>query len=115
MDCEIILMTENIDVCRYFYREVVGLGEPELDSCQQVVFRLNEKSVLVLEKSELPCMEHSNCSIRFALEIKDLPAMEQRMKEYGLAMSDGFGRLGRAVRRGIDPEGNIFQVFAASN
>ena len=50
MDCEIILMTENIDVCRYFYREVVGLGEPELDSCQQVIFRLGKEAVLVLEK-----------------------------------------------------------------
>lgn len=114
MDCEIILMTENIDVCRYFYREVVGLGEPELDSCQQVIFRLGKEAVLVLEKSELPCMGHASCACRFALGVKDIEALEKRMQQYGSPMRDGFGRLGRVVRRGSDPEGNLFQVFSVA-
>ena len=72
MDCEIVLLVENIDICRYFYRETLGLGEPEMDSNFEVIFRLNESTVLVLEQCDAKYLEHSSSACRFALNISDI-------------------------------------------
>ena len=39
---EIIVIVENIDACRYFYREVLQIGETVVDSNNRVVFALDE-------------------------------------------------------------------------
>lgn len=111
MDCEIILPVENIDVCRYFYRDTVGLGEPEIDSNLLVSFRLNEHTSLVLEKCELPgLLSHASSACRFMLDAASLPGIRERMRKNGTPLADGFTRSGAKVSRGIDPDGNCFMV-----
>ena len=110
MHCDIILLVDNLDVCRYFYREVVGFGEPEQDSNFQVVFRLNEKTSLVLEKCSSPWLEHASGACRFALEVDDLGSLMDRMQKNGTPLADGFSRFGRSAYQGIDPEGNVFLI-----
>ena len=111
MDCEIVILAENIDVCRYFYREVLHIGTPVVDSNNRVVFALDENSSLVLEKSAAKYMEHASSAVRFAFECSSISELESRMVKDGSRLSDGFERLGRTCYRGCDPEGNPFFVW----
>jgi catechol-2,3-dioxygenase len=111
MDCEIVILAENIDVCRYFYRETLGLGEPVQDSAFQVIFSLNPHTRLVLEKCPLPYLEHASSACRFTVIADDLETFISRLEKNGVALNDGFDRSGRKAYCGIDPEGNAFQVI----
>ena len=111
MDCEIVLLVENIDICRYFYRETLGLGEPEMDSNFEVIFRLNESTVLVLEQCDAKYLEHSSSACRFALNISDFEVLKLRMQKNGTPLTEEFTRYGKKAFRGIDPEGNVFNVM----
>ncbi|MBE6378855.1 MAG: VOC family protein [Lentisphaerae bacterium] len=110
MDCEIVILAENIDVCRYFYRETLGLGEPVQDSAFQVIFPLNAHTRLVLEKCPLAYMEHASSACRFTLVADDLEKFVSRLETEGVVLSDGFDRSGRKILCAVDPEGNVFQI-----
>lgn len=110
MDCEIVILVENIDICRYFYRETLGLGEPELDSNFQVIFRLSESAVLVLEQCGANYLEHSSGACRFVLDFPDPAALILRMQKNGTPLVEDFNRYGKKTLRGIDPEGNVFGI-----
>ncbi len=111
MDCEIVLLVADIDVCRYFYRETLGLGEPEFDSNFQVVFRLNGSTVLILEQCNATFLEHSSSACRFVLKHPDFEALKQRMQKNGTPLTEEFARYGKKALRGIDPEGNVFGII----
>ncbi len=111
MDCEIVILVENIDICRYFYRETLGLGEPLQDSSFQVMFKLNEKTALVLEKCGMPYLEHASGACRFSLVPEDGGKIIEHLKNNGVTVEDGFDISGRRVYRAADPEGNIFQII----
>ena len=111
MDCEIVLLVADIDVCRYFYRETLGLGEPEFDSNFQVVFRLNGSTVLILEQCNAAFLEHSSSACRFVLKYPDFEALKQRMQKNGTPLTEEFARYGKKAFRGIDPEGNVFGII----
>ena len=105
---EVIVLVENIDRCRYFYREVLKLEEVVLDSSSHVVFALNENSVLVLEHCPEKFMEHASGAVRFAIGCSDIAGVVASMQKEELPLSPSFERLGRTCYRGCDPEGNPF-------
>lgn len=111
MSHEIIILVENLDASRYFYREVLQVGPVILDSNSAVVFGLAPGLVLVLERCADGYMEHASGAVRFALECADVEALAERMKKDGGTLSDPFERLGRTCCRGCDPEGNPFLVI----
>ena len=49
----VVIQVSNLDLCRAFYRDVLGLGAPVMDSSFWVEFRLDSQSSLFLEKSEV--------------------------------------------------------------
>lgn len=108
---EIIVQVENIDVCRYFYREILQIGPMILDSNSHVVFTVDENCDLVLEKNTGKYLEHASGAVHFAFHCNDIQALEERLKKDGLPLSDRFERLGKVYRRGSDPEGNVFYMF----
>lgn len=112
MDCEIVLLVENIDVCRYFYRETLGLGEPVTDSAFQVVFALNENSSLVLERCGAAFLEHASSACRFTLKPENPAEFIRHLQEADLTVNDGFDRSGRKILYITDPEGNVIQILA---
>lgn len=111
MDCEIVILVENIDVCRYFYRESLGLGEPILDSSFQVIFALGEASRLVLEKCAMPYLEHASSACRFTICPDEPKHFIGSLQKNGISLNDGFDRSGRKILYGSDPEGNVFQIL----
>ena len=113
MRCEIVLLVENIDVCRYFYREIIQLDKVILDSNFQTVFQLDENCTLRLEKCELPHLEHLSGACSFSLAVKDLPGLEERMRKNGTPLVKSFSRFGETLYRVRDPEDNFFWVTPA--
>ena len=111
MHNEIVILVENLDVCRYFYREVLQIGQITWDSNYHVVFALDENTDLVLEKNGGKYLEHASGAVRFAFQCSDSPALNERLKKDGVPLSDGFERLGKTCYRGNDPDGNVFYVF----
>lgn len=111
MRCEIILLVENLDICRYFYREVLQLTEVVVDSNFQTVFQLNDFCSLRLEKCELPWLEHNSAACSFALETGDFPALQKRLELNGTPLEKTFSRFGVETWQGKDPEGNIFRIL----
>ena len=114
MRCEIVLLVENLDICRYFYREVLKLDPMVTDSNFQTVFQLSEQCTLRLEKCELPFLEHLSGACSFSLETGDLPALQERMQKNGTPLEKSFSRSGVESYRGRDPEGNFFQITEAT-
>ena len=111
MAYQIIILAENLDTCRYFYRETLGIGPVIADSNYRVVFALTPELSLVLEKCTVRYPEHASAATRFAFECDDVPALKARLEKDGGTLSDPFEWLGRTAFRGSDPEGNVFIVI----
>ena len=108
---EIVIQTGNIDACRYFYREILQLGEVVTDSNHYVMFQLTEHTALVLENCSAKYLEHASGAVHFAFECDNVPALAERLKKDAVALSDPFERMGRTCYRGCDPDGNAFIVI----
>ena len=111
MRSEIILLVENIDICRYFYRHTLGLGEPILDSTYMCAFALDDETFLVLEKSSASFMEHAASACRFALHFEDMDSVIERLKSAGENPVEAFTRFNQSAYRISDPEGNIILLI----
>ena len=107
---EVVILVENIDRCRYFYREVLKLEHLIADSSSLVVFALGENASLVLEHCPEKFMEHASGAVRFAIGCDDIAALADRMKKESVVLSPSFERLGKNCFRACDPEGNPFLV-----
>ena len=106
MRCEIVLLVENLDICRYFYRSTLKLGEPVFDSNFQVEFLLNRDTLLVLEKCTSPYLEHSSSACSFMLEVNDLPELIKHLERECCPVDEAFRTGGKKAFRVSDPEGN---------
>ncbi len=108
----VVIRVQNLETCRSFYRDVLNLGVPVLDSNFWVEFRINGNTSLYLEKAE--CGEKiaaPNSRIAWMLHVKDLKAFEENMEKYGYhGNTDSADRIGFPVRYFQDPEGNGFYV-----
>ncbi|MBQ9803457.1 MAG: VOC family protein [Lentisphaeria bacterium] len=108
---EIVIQTGNLDTCRYFYREILQLGEVIMDSNSFVMFKLTDQTMLTLEACSARYLEHASGAVHFAFECCDVPALAERLKKDAVALSDPFDRMGRTCYRGCDPDGNAFIVI----
>ncbi|MDD3885411.1 MAG: hypothetical protein PHI35_00885 [Victivallaceae bacterium] len=107
----IVVKVNDLDGCRIFYRELLGLGEPVVDSSFVTVFEVREGFSLTLEKSAATWLDSKNSPIALRFEIDDPEALRDRMEEAGYTIEfDEICRASGACFRGFDPEGNAFYV-----
>ncbi len=93
----VVIQVSNLDLCRAFYRDVLGLGAPVMDSSFWVEFRLDSQSSLFLEKSEV--LDTSRNSLMDILA------------SYGYVPKKiPTDQVGFTVYRLHDPEGNPFFI-----
>ena len=111
MAYQIVILVENLDTSRYFYRETLQLGPVVTDSNYRVVFSLTPDLSLVLEKCTARYPEHASAATRFAFECDDVAALKIRLEKDGGTFSEPFEWLGGTAFRGSDPEGNTFIVI----
>lgn len=107
----LILKVNDLDNCRIFYRDLLGLGEPMFDSTFAVIFSLSENLTLTLEKSAAQYLEHASGAASLSIAVPDLELFAQKLDDCGYPLEPGSIRIGIIeFRRGSDPEGNPFLV-----
>ena len=105
---EIVVRVNDLDSCRIFYREVLQLGDPSLDSGFIASFRIAGTAMLTLEKTDAPFLAHAGAATTWRFGVADLDALRERMEYGGYELKkDPSGDFWR----GTDPEGNVFLVY----
>lgn len=114
----ILLRVNNLDLCRGFYRDILNLGEPQLDSTFAVAFSLNGGAELVLEKTQAGYFDHGCSVISLVLEVDDneFEAIRKRLEDNcGVTLSEVTIFGDSTALRGNDPEGNFFYLHRFSS
>ena len=105
---EIVVRVNDLDSCRIFYREVLQLGDPVLDSGFIASFNISGSAMLTLEKTDATFLEHAGAATTWRFSVSNLEALRERMLYGGYELKmDPSGDFWR----GTDPEGNVFLVY----
>ena len=110
----LVLTVADIAAERAFYRDVVGLGEPVMNSNVWVEFKLDGGASFCLEQtdsSKAPLPPHSR--IEFLFFVDSLDEFEKRYRAQGFpGASEGTPSAQTGIRavQYADPEGNLFRV-----
>ena len=105
--CEIVIRVRDLNGCRIFYRDVLRLGDPVSDSGFSSSFKLNDTTILTLEKCDAPFLEHSSGATSWRFSVDDLEEFAGHLTECSCELrEDPCG----GAWRGCDPEGNVFWV-----
>ncbi len=112
----VVIRTNNIENLRNFYRDVLDLGPPVVDSNHWVEFKLGEATNLVLEAIDPDasdtCVE-SGSRVDWALRIDDLDAEKERLAEAKLEPAgEEADRFGKRVLKYLDPDGNLIHLIS---
>lgn len=112
----IIVKVENLDLCRSFYRDILNLGSPVIDSNFWVEFYLNDNVSLVLEKIETgERLSVRKGRVSWLYYVDDIEAMIKRLEDHGVEpFTEIEERIGYKVVRFNDPEGNPFYLYSSS-
>jgi predicted enzyme related to lactoylglutathione lyase len=109
----VIIKVENLEISRAFYRDILELGNPVMDSNFWVEFRLPGNFSLFLEKKEddekIP---ESQGRLSWVYRVKNVKEILERLKKYGYeAIAEKEMRLGCKIHLFCDPEGNPFHIY----
>lgn len=107
----VLIRVKDIKKQRIFYRDMLQLGEPAVDSDFWVEFITADGSRIILEKSEAPYLEHMNSATTSVIAVQDKEAVikELLMHKYNISVNEKL-HPGEAFHRGEDPEGNVFYL-----
>ena len=110
----IVVKVRNLDLARSFYRDVLDLGSPLMDSNFWVEFRLADGIPLILEKAlEDEALPESCGRISWIFKTASIEPVVERLKLFGYEPKrEIFERIGLKVYEFRDPEGNPFLVCA---
>ncbi len=109
----IIIRVRNIDLCRYFYQAIVGLGEPIINSSFRVEFKVGEDCSLILEQDNAEPSQTQN--ILWKILIPDLVQFKERLIDYGCESPLEIKEFNGETLMGFkDPEGNHFYLETES-
>lgn len=110
----IALKVRNIELTRSFYRDVMELGSPMVDSNFWVEFRLGDGVPLILEKAlEDEALPESCGRISWIFKTSNVEPVVERLKLFGYEPKcEAIERIGLKLYEFRDPEGNPFLVCA---
>lgn len=109
----VVIKVENIDICRSFYRDILQLGPPEIDSNFWVEFKIPGNASLLLErKEENEKIADSAGRISWIFSVKDVNDLVERLRQYGFEPLEvkNDTKTGIDVYEFCDPEGNLFYI-----
>ena len=113
----VIIKVANLNVCRSFYRDILDLGAPVMDSNFWVEFKINGSSSLILEQAE-PGEELSANQGRLSwlCTVVSMEEVVARLKLNGYEPLEGESELlGIKILKYCDPEGNPFSICENEN
>lgn len=110
----IILKVANLDVCRFFYQNILDLGDPEMNSSFRVEFRTGEDCSLILEQQTpdeaLSAIDYKS-PLSWKIRIKNLDEIKERLLDNGYEMPlKAKDHNGEFLLGCKDPEGNTFYL-----
>jgi catechol 2,3-dioxygenase-like lactoylglutathione lyase family enzyme len=110
----VTIKVENLTVCRTFYRDILRLGAPVMDSNFWVEFKLkNNVSLLLDEAGQGEKLSSGRGRISWMCEIKDFDDTVSLLKDKGhKPISEEEERDNKRVIQFCDPEGNPFFLVA---
>ena len=110
----IVIKVKNLTSCKAFYRDVLGLGDPVLDSNFRVEFQFGDTFCLTLEKSPFDAVLPPASGRIAWLFDADAETIRRRLNVYGYAVPNlpDTEKKGETFCRFSDPEGNPFYVIS---
>ena len=108
----IVIKVSNLEISRAFYRDILKLGTPVMDSNFWVEFKLQCGSSIYLEKlDEKAAAAAAKSRISWVYKTKDVSGLVERLGEYGYESTTAREvRVGFQLIKFYDPEGNSFYV-----
>ena len=110
----IVLKVKNLPACRAFYRDILELGEPVLDSSFRVEFRFGEIFSLILEKNPWETtLPPPGERVAWLFGAGNAETVRRRMTDYGYpvpAVDACDAKADMPFCHFCDPEGNPFYV-----
>jgi len=108
----VIIKVNNIDLCRNFYRNVLNLGNPVIDSSFVVEFQINNDFFLMLEKTDARFLEHESSATSWSYRVDNIEELLYRSRLHGYKLNmEKRSHEGEILYRCQDPEKNIFYIF----
>ncbi len=107
----VLIRVANLEQQRIFYRELLMLGNPVVDSAFWVEFSAPDGTRIILEKSEAAYLEHevSATTLVLATPLQEKIRKELEIHNYPIT-ADEKAHPGEVFYRGQDPEGNVFYL-----
>ena len=107
----VLIRVANLDQQRIFYRELLMLGNPVVDSAFWVEFAAPDGTRIILERSEAAYLEHevSATTLVLSTPLLDRIRTELELHNYPIT-ADEKAHPGEVFYRGQDPEGNVFYL-----
>ena len=107
----VLIRVANLEQQRIFYRELLMLGNPVVDSAFWVEFSAPDGTRIILEKSEAAYLEHevSATTLVLATPLQEKIRNELEIHNYPIT-ADEKAHPGEVFYRGQDPEGNVFYL-----
>jgi catechol 2,3-dioxygenase-like lactoylglutathione lyase family enzyme len=109
----IVIKVKNLTSCKAFYRDILELGNPVLDSNFRVEFQCGSSFFLILEKTpwDEPLQPASD-RIIWLYQAADAKTVWSKMISYGFPVPELSEMVANGERlcRFADPEGNPFYV-----
>lgn len=107
----VLIRVVNLDAERIFYRDLLRLGEPVIDSGFWVEFLTPDGTRLLLEKSAAPYLEHEASATTVVIATPDLEAIRRDLENNNYNITPELKvHPGEAFYRAQDPEGNVFYL-----
>ena len=107
----VIIKVNDLDNCRIFYRDILNLGEPLIDSSFAVQFALAENLTLTLEKNQGDFLEHASAATIWSFECDDIEKLSGKLQDSGFpGLFDTISFGSSQYSKGRDPENNVFYV-----
>ena len=109
----VIIKVNDIDLCRNFYRDVLNLGNPAIDSSFEIEFQINNDFSLVLEKTDTRFLEHESSATSWSYRVDNIDEVRYRSRLHGYTLNmEKRSHEGEVLYRCQDPEKNIFYIFS---
>lgn len=111
----VLIKVVDLELCRSFYKNVLELGEPVVDSSFGCEFLLGREGCLILERVEERALApaHRSEGILWVLRSVTSQKLEENFKLHGYkAEMTPVTRWGALFCRYKDPEGNPFLIAA---
>ena len=107
----VLIRVKDLDTARIFYRELLRLGNPAVDSAFWVEFYAPDGTRIILEKTEAAYLVHDVSATTLVLATPELEKIRHELEVHNYTIErQKKAHPGEVFYRAQDPEGNIIYL-----